>query len=182
MLHLHSPQAQSLLNQIKQRQATAQTRADLFELLELYHHFLHHFPDHLIALHNRAETLRLLGFYAEALAEEEKVLALKPDYASAWYSKAFIYNIWGDYKAGWAAHEWRWEMENAPFKDKAWPIPRWSGRGGQIGDKKLLICAEQGLGDNLQFVRYAIEATHRGLDVLTVNHRPLERLLSYNLA
>ncbi|VEI46496.1 Uncharacterised protein [Actinobacillus equuli] len=45
-----------------------------------------------------------------------------------------------------------------------------------------MVYAEQGFGDNIQFVRYALEAKKRGLNIVVVNHQPLENLLNANLA
>ncbi len=156
------------------------TVEDMWAVLKLFDEFLLEHPSNLAAMHNRSDLLKHLGLYELALKETERVLALKPDFALAWCNKAFILNALGAYREGWAAYEWRFKTNVPTFQDPNWPIPRWLGE--DIAQAKLLIYAEQGFGDNIQFVRYAIEAKKRGMNIVVVNHKPLENLLNYNLA
>lgn len=166
--------------QLMQWRNEADSPAKMWTLLKQFDRFLVDYPAHIAAMHNRSDLLKHLGLYELALKEEERCLALVPDFAMGWCNKAFILNALGRYPEGWAAYEWRFKTDVATFQDPGWPIPRWTGE--EIGQARLLIYAEQGLGDNIQFVRYAIEAKKRGLNVVVVNHQPLETLLNANLA
>lgn len=154
--------------------------ASQLALLKKYDQFLLDFPDNALAYHNRSDLLKKLGFYQLALQDCEKCLSLLPDYPLAHCNKSFILNALGDYLQGFAEYEWRWQTGLSTFQRPHWQLQLWQGE--PIGDAKLLIYAEQGLGDNLQFVRYAILAKQQGFNVVVVNHKPLEKLLAFNLA
>lgn len=167
-------------SQIYQKQQAANSPEELLATIKLYDDFLRDFPHSAPAFHNRSDLLKHLGLYDLALRDAERAVELAPDFAMAWCNKAFILNTLGRYLEGWADYEWRWKTDVETFKEPGWGIPRWQGE--EIGDAKLLIYAEQGFGDNIQFVRYALEAKKRGLNVVVVNHSPLENLLNANLA
>ncbi|WP_150539994.1 glycosyltransferase family 9 protein [Actinobacillus vicugnae] len=171
---------QERFSEIYQQQQQANHPLELLAVLKLYDDFLHDFPQSVLAYHNRSDVLKHLGFYDLALRDAEQALKIVPDFAMAWCNKAFILNTLGRYQEGWQAYEWRWKTDVETFKETGWPIPRWQGE--DIGQAKLLIYAEQGFGDNIQFVRYALEAKKRGLNIVVVNHQPLEHLLNANLA
>lgn len=165
---------------IYQQQQQASHPLELLAILKLYDDFLRDFPKSVLAYHNRSDVLKHLGCYELALKDAEMTIELAPDFAMAWCNKAFILNTLGRYQEGWKAYEWRWKTDVETFKETGWPIPRWQGE--DIGQAKLLIYAEQGFGDNIQFVRYALEAQKRGLNIVVVNHQPLENLLNANLS
>lgn len=161
-------------------QSPANTPEQMLNVVRLYDQFVRDFPQSTVGYHNRSDMLKQLGFYDLALRDAERALQLSPNFAMGWCNKAFILNILGRYQEGWAAYEWRWKTDVGTFKDNGWPIPRWQGES--LENARLLIYAEQGFGDNIQFVRYAIEAKRRGLNVIVVNHPSVENLLNYNLA
>ena len=81
----------------------------------------------------------------------------------------------GDMAEGWQEYEWRWRTAAlAPFR-RDFPQPQW--RGEPAEGRTLLIHAEQGLGDSIQFCRYASLAAARGLHVIMEVQKPLVRLL-----
>lgn len=102
------------------------------------------------ALYNFGFTLKKMGKLDRALEIYQQVLAKKPDYAPVHFSLSSIYLTLGDLEKGWAEYEWRWKAysEN-PKKSNA---PEWKGES--LDGKSILIYAEQGLGDTLQFIRY----------------------------
>jgi len=80
----------------------------------------------------------------------------------------------GKFREGWAEYEWRWRTRRAAAEVRRFPLPAWGGE--PIGDKTILVHAEQGHGDTLQFCRLASNVPARGI-ILEVQP-PLVRLLS----
>jgi tetratricopeptide (TPR) repeat protein len=109
-------------------------------------------PRDALAHSDLGNTLRELGRHEEALAAYAQALVIDPQLAEAHFSRAFVLLLRGDYAEGWREYEWRWRIPafNAPARRFAQAI--WDGApcAGRI-----LLHAEQGLGDTLQFVRYA---------------------------
>ena len=108
-----------------------------------------------------------LGHFDRALKSYSQAIALDPNCAVAHWNQAQIYLRRGDYKQGWRAYEWRWKTPSLPmYKSKRdFPQPIWSGREALAG-KTILLHAEQGLGDTLQFCRYAALLAQRGASVV----------------
>lgn len=106
-------------------------------------------PRHIHALKNLAASLRALGDYGEALTVYRQAVAVAPQFADAHRDEALLLLLLGQFEQGWAKYEWRLRASTrgaAPIEG-----PRWNGeRRGTI-----LLQAEQGLGDTLQFLRYA---------------------------
>jgi tetratricopeptide (TPR) repeat protein len=103
---------------------------------------------------NRGNTLGNLRQHREAIRSYDRAIALQPDDANAHLNRALCLLQTGDFEAGWAAHEWRWKNEaQQPFA-RNFAEPLWLGAGSLQG-KTILLHAEQGLGDTLQFCRYA---------------------------
>lgn len=92
------------------------------------------------------------GLYAQALPYLDRTLELAPDHADAYKNRAFARLMLGDYTAGLVDYEWRWQTQplQQAWKDRA--CPQWDGSQGLHG-KSILVHAEQGLGDTLQFSR-----------------------------
>lgn len=106
-----------------------------------------------------AEASLNLGFLLEqegdargARQAYRSAIATRPDFAEAHFNHALQLLQAGEFEAGWEEYEWRLKLpELAPF----WPYagrPRWDG--GPLGGRRILLYAEQGFGDAIQFVRY----------------------------
>ncbi|WP_158744540.1 tetratricopeptide repeat protein [Acidisphaera sp. L21] len=130
-------------------------------------------PDAADAQNNLAHSLLNLNRSAEAVRVYERALVLRPEYARAHFGHALALLKCGDFARGWAAYEWRWRDCQTPRTDLA--VPAW--RGEAIGGRTILLHAEQGLGDTLQFVRLASVVAARGGRVVLQVPRPLARLL-----
>jgi tetratricopeptide (TPR) repeat protein len=102
------------------------------------------------ALYNFGYTLKKMGDLDNALMVYNEVLAKKPDYVPALFSRSTIFLAKGDYERGFQEYEWRWKAYNE--QPEKYNRPLWEGE--DLTNKTLLVYAEQGLGDTLQFVRY----------------------------
>jgi hypothetical protein len=107
-------------------------------------------PSFAEALNNLGTVYQNQGRMSEALQCYERALALHPNYANAHYNRARTWLALGDYARGWTEYEWRWQR--GEFRRPKHVQPAWDG--AQLGGRTLLVSAEQGLGDTLQFIRY----------------------------
>ena len=135
-------------------------------------------PHHPGAYTSLGSVLDLMGHADRALENYEQALALDPDYALAHWNRSQIDLRRGDYERGWRGYEWRWKTSNlGVYKGKRdFPQPVWSGREALAG-KTILLHSEQGLGDALQFCRYATLVAQRGARVILEVQPPLVALL-----
>jgi hypothetical protein len=108
----------------------------------------------------RALALGELDRHDEALQAYDAAIALREDYADAWFGKAQSLLLLGRYKEGWELYEWRFYVTGLPGDTRLFRQPMWSGGGfhGQM----LMIYAEQGLGDTIQFYRFVMLARSFG--------------------
>jgi Flp pilus assembly protein TadD len=111
-------------------------------------------PDYAEAHYNRGTALQELRQLDAAIASYDRAIAIKPEYAAAYWNKGFALLLSGDYERGWALYEWRWKNEKLGNKQRHFPQPLWLG-SENIKDKTILLIHEQGLGDTIQFCRYA---------------------------
>tara|TARA_R110001592_G_scaffold161973_1_gene394869 strand:- start:13790 stop:15184 length:1395 start_codon:yes stop_codon:yes gene_type:complete len=133
-------------------------------------------PDHPGPLANLAATLAARGEIGPAEAAFEKVLALKPGDFTASYNLGLLHLLRGDLEAGWQGFEFRDRASNVGLARTRSTKPRW--QGGTEPDKTLLVHAEQGLGDNIQFVRFLPMAAERVGRVILEMPGPLTGLFS----
>jgi tetratricopeptide (TPR) repeat protein len=134
-------------------------------------------PRHAEAFYNRGNALRDLNRHAEAIVSYERALALKPDYAAAHWNLADCCLLLGDFARGWQEYEWRWNLErNQNFKSD-FQRPLWLGAEPLEG-RTILLHAELGFGDTLQFCRYAREVAALGARVVLEVQPALLPLLS----
>jgi len=119
-----------------------------------------------------AETA--LGRYADAEGSYRRALTLKADYPDAHTGLAAIKLLRGEFESGWKEYEWRWRCRRMRPRDFRQPV--WDG--GPLRGKTILLHAEQGLGDTLQFIRYAPLVKAQGGQVVVDVQRPLLKLLA----
>src|SRR5258706_12629191 len=111
-------------------------------------------PDYAEAYNNRGNALEELKRLDEALASYDKAIALKPDFAAAYGAKSLTLLLNGVLETGWKLFEWRWQDDKFTSTKRNFSQPLWLGNE-PINDKNILLHSEQGLGDTIQFCRYA---------------------------
>jgi tetratricopeptide (TPR) repeat protein len=101
---------------------------------------------------NLAFALRKVGEVDEAFAASERAIALEPDYAQARCNHGHYLLLNGDLKNGFAEHRWERKCKNPSHHYPKFSQPEWQGEA--FSGRTLLLFAEYGIGDALQFVRY----------------------------
>jgi tetratricopeptide (TPR) repeat protein len=131
------------------------------------------------AISNRANALRAMRRYDAALAGYAAALALDPQHTQVQLNASICRLLTGDFEAGWAQYEWRFKTEGTHRMHtprRVFDAPRWSGREPLAG-KHILLHAEQGFGDTLQFCRYVHRVAELGAHVILEVQPALKRLL-----
>jgi hypothetical protein len=104
----------------------------------------------------------------------EKAIGLKPDHQEALFSQGLAYLVIGDWEQGWEGYERRW-TRSEHIRMRSYDKPVW--RGEDLAGKKLFVCAEQGLGDTFQFIRYLEILKRSGAYIIFAPQKPLSVLL-----
>lgn len=123
---------------------------------------------------NLGNVLREVGRLEEAAAALRHAVELQPDYADAHWDLAFARLLQGDFRSGWAEYEWRWRRTDSPPRSFAAPL--W--RGENLAGQTLLVHAEQGAGDAIQFVRFVSVLAAQGTRVVLECPRALAGLFA----
>ena len=118
----------------------------------------------------------------EALAVYEKALILAPDNADIRMSLGITQLLLGDFGNGWANYQARWQAEKSTTGHRTFDVPVWRGEplaAEQDGraQGRILVHAEQGFGDTLQFCRYVPMIMARGGRVIFECQTPLADLM-----
>ena len=121
---------------------------------------------------NLANALHRAGRLDAALGAFDQGLARDPGFAEGHFGRAHILLARGEYEAGWAEYEWRHHVPR--LAGRRFAQPQWDGE--ELGGRIILLHAEGGLGDSLQFVRYVPLVVARGGRVVLEVQPPLQRL------
>jgi Flp pilus assembly protein TadD len=119
-------------------------------------------------------TLARQGKFDQALESYEQALRLAPDSADAHRNRSYIYLARGDFERGW--HEYEWRLKSKKVRVLKVNSPRWDGE--PLEGRSILLHGEQGLGDVLQFIRFAPLVKERGGRVTVACAEPLMRLVA----
>ncbi len=147
------------------------------EALACYDRALELRPGQADVIGNRATALAALGRHDDALASFARARALDPHDPEIRWNQALVQLRTGDFAAGWENFEARWEKTDFADSRRSIGHPRWRGDEPLAG-KTILLHAEQGLGDTLQFVRYVPLVAARGARVVLEVQPPLKHLLA----
>jgi tetratricopeptide (TPR) repeat protein len=136
-------------------------------------------PDDAEAYCNRGVAYAELRDVERALADFARSTTLRPDFANAHRNTAFALLLKGDFANGWRLHEWRRKMKGCELvgRNRRSAAPLWLGNE-PLARRTVLLHAEQGLGDTLQFCRYVPRLASHGARVILEVHSSLTALMA----
>ena len=132
-------------------------------------------PNHSLAHNNVGVSLEVLGEFNQAVKSWQTAMLLDPSCYDARINLAMMSLRYGDYLDGWNEYEWRLEMGDLKSKLSSISLPRWRGESN-IDGKRILITAEQGLGDFIHFSRYIPMLFDKGARVVLETPKALNSL------
>jgi len=147
------------------------------EALDSHDQALRVTPGFVAAHVGRGNALHNMKRMEEARASYAAALAINPQDADANFNAALNRLCLGDFRDGWKQYEYRWDRKEYRAHRPNFPRPQWRGEKDLQG-KVVLLTAEQGLGDAIQFVRYAPWVAALGAKVILGVHRPLAALMA----
>ncbi len=151
-------------------------QGDLAAAAESYRLVLRHDPD-LVEAHLHLGITQLLQGNLRSAAEcFKRVRELAPENSEARTFLGYVHLLEGNLPLGWSEHEYRWRTPHFLRDRQKFPQPLWKGE--PLKGSRILLRAEQGLGDTLQFVRYVPLVAARGGNVVLEVQTRLQRLLA----
>jgi tetratricopeptide (TPR) repeat protein len=133
-------------------------------------------PDYAEAHTNRGVTLHALKRFHDALQCHARAVAARPHFAEAHYNEGLCRLLTGDFERGWAKHEWWRDIAQFKHSKRNFVQPRLTG-SQEVAGKTILLHAEQGFGDTIQFCRYAPRIAALGGRVILEVQRSLHDLM-----
>ena len=146
------------------------------EALAAFERALAQAPKHGRAWNNRGRALQMLNRHDDAIESFEKAIALDKDYADAHSNLALSLLTVGDLRRGFAEYEWRWKRAGMSDGRRGYRGRLWLGEF-PLGQRTILLSSEQGLGDTIQFARYATLLARAGANVALEVQPELKTLL-----
>jgi tetratricopeptide (TPR) repeat protein len=147
------------------------------EALASYEQAINHSPDFARAHYNRGIALLELNRPMEALASYDKAIALKPDFAEALTSRGMCKLALGLEDTAWNDFEQRWKLPSPPPLAIVPEAPLWTGE--DLAGRSILVCADGGNGDVLQFGRFVPLLAQKGAQVGFLAPERLHALLKH---
>ncbi len=138
-------------------------------------------PDNAVIYFGKGLVLSELKRLDEALASFDRAIQLQPDYAEAYWGKSHVSLLLGDYEEGWKLDEWRFQGALYKSSGKQYQKPRWTDRFAatqQQLPKTLLVYAEAGQGDTIQYSRYIPMLKELGIEPVVEVQPSLFNLMS----
>ena len=148
-------------------------KGQLEEAITAYRQAISLRPEYAEAHYNLGSALKEQGQLDEAIAAYRQAIALKPNLPEAHNNLSLALLARGDFQQGWEEYEWRWKCKGFP-PPRNFAQPQWDG--GPLEARTLLLHAEQGLGDAIQFIRYLPLVAQRGGRIIIECQAELQRL------
>jgi len=130
-----------------------------------------------LAHNHRASALAELHRFDEALASFDAAIAIDPELSDAHWNCALLRLLLGDFENGWTGRQWGRKCAAVGFVDRQFARPLWRGETG-IAGKTVLLHSDEGLGDTIQFARYATLVAAFGARVILEVQDAVHPLLS----
>jgi len=112
----------------------------------------------------------------DAEAAFRKTLSINNGYPLAHWNLSHVMLLQGRFREAWLEYEWRWHCPGFTTKVPKFDRPQWDGK--DIQGKTILVFAEQGFGDTIQFVRYLPLIAAAGGTVIFLCQPELQRLMA----
>ncbi len=116
------------------------------------------------------------GRPGEAQASYRSAMALRPQVAEWHVGLALALLVAGQYEEGWGEFEWRWKTARLSARGARFPVPAWNGEA--IGNRAILLVADEGQGDTLQFCRFIPQVAASAKRIILAVQPALVRLVS----
>lgn len=142
------------------------------EAIENYRRALGISPDSADTHYNLANALWATGNFSEAIENYRTAIHLRPDNADAHVNLGLVYLSLGNFHDGWKEYDWQWRRKDAPTR----PFPPTIWDGTDLGGKNIFLHSEQGLGDELFFLRFVPWLRNRGAG--RISYRPTTKITS----
>ncbi len=152
-----------------------QEMGELEAAVQSYDYALSLQPDYVEVYTNRGVPLYFLQRLQDSIDSFQRAIELKPDHQDAYWNQALALLLNEDYQRGWAQYECRWQSRMKKTA-RNFAQPLWLG-DFSIAGKRILLHAEQGFGDTLQFCRYASKVAELGAFVILEVQPALATLL-----
>jgi tetratricopeptide (TPR) repeat protein len=144
------------------------------EAIQFFKQLLTINSNHTEALYNLGVAYNGLRQYDNAIATYDKVISIDPDHVKSHYNKSFILLADGNFVNGFSEYEWRLKKKST-YKSQS-QKPMW--QGNQIQSKTMLVYAEQGFGDCIQFIRFLPLIKNKVKKIIVECQSELVRLFS----
>jgi len=133
-------------------------------------------PNNSVFYTNVGKMLKEFRQLDEAEVCIQQALALRPDSVNANLALATLYLLQEQYEKGWEKYDdWRLIRDG----NRHLPIPQWQGE--DLAGRRILLFADQGFGDTIHFIRYALMVAKLASETNVLIQKPLRRLLVFSL-
>jgi tetratricopeptide (TPR) repeat protein len=134
-------------------------------------------PDFPQALNDRSVSLMALRRIDESFTDIDRAIALDPECPDYRWNRSMAQLLVGNFDDGWQGREWGRKSTVLVFEDRKFEAPHWFGEK-PIAGKTILLHSDEGLGDTIQFSRYAAMVAKLGARVVLEVEAPLQALLT----